>query len=105
MAITVKVSTQQLEAAAGKFDTVRGECIAKVREMMNIADNLKGSWKGEAANNFYNKLQQIAGDLNDMDRIINEHVLDLRAIEKVFETTENEVGVRNASLNADVLSY
>lgn len=105
MAITLKVSTAQFEAAAQQFDAARDECVQMVRKMMNTCTGLKGSWKGEAANNYYNKLQQIQGDLEDMKRIIDEHSKDLRAMKKVFENAENEVAVNVAGLNTDVLNY
>ena len=105
MAITVKVSTAQLDAAASQFDASRDKCINMVRRMMNTCTGLKGSWKGEAANNYYNKLQQIQGDLEDMKRIIDEHSKDLRAIAKVYTQTEDTVGRQAASLNTDVLHY
>ena len=105
MAITLKVSTAQFEAAAQQFDAVRDECIKMVQKMMNTCTGLKGSWKGEAANNYYNKLQQIQGDLEDMKRIIDEHSKDLRAMKRVFEKAENDVAVNVAGLNTDVLNY
>ena len=105
MAVTVKVSTAQFEAAAAQFASIREDCIRKVRMMMNTCTGLKGSWKGEAANNYYNKLQQIQGDLEDMKRIIDEHVNDLRAMEKVFERAETDVAVKAAGLETDVLHY
>ena len=40
-----------------------------------------------------------------MKNIIDEHSKDLRAMKRVFETAENEVGVNMASLDTDVLSY
>ena len=105
MAVTVKVSTVQLDAAASKFDASRDKCLQLVRKMMNTCTDLKGKWKGEAANNYYNKLQQIQGDLEDMRRIIDEHAKDLRAASKVYTQAETEVGQRNAGLETDVLHY
>ena len=105
MAVTVKVSTAQFEAGARQFDTIRNECVQMVRRMMNTCTGLKGSWKGEAANNYYNKLQQIQGDLEDMKRIIDEHSKDLRAMKIVFEQAEDNVAVNVAGLNTDVLTY
>ncbi len=40
-----------------------------------------------------------------MKRIIDEHSKDLRAIEKVYKTAEENVGRQAAQLNPDVLSY
>jgi WXG100 family type VII secretion target len=105
MAITVKVSTAQLEAGARQFDASREKCIQLVRQMMNTCTGLKGKWKGEAANNYYNKLSQLQGDLEDMKRIIDEHAKDLRAIKHVFEQTEDRVATNVASLETDVLNY
>ncbi|MBR0283120.1 MAG: WXG100 family type VII secretion target [Oscillibacter sp.] len=105
MAITVKVSTAQLDAAASKFDTSRDKCVNLARQMMDAASRLRGSWKGEAANNYYNKLTQIHGDLEDMKRIIDEQAKDLRAMSKVYAKAENDVAVKSAGLDTDVLNF
>jgi WXG100 family type VII secretion target len=105
MAVTVKVSTAQFQAAATQFEAIREDCMRKVLRMMNTCTGLKGSWKGEAANNYYNKLQQIQGDIEDMKRIIDEHSKDLRAMKRVFDRAENDVAVKAASLDTDVLNY
>lgn len=105
MAITVKVSTAQMEQAARNFQSSRSACTNKVQEMMNIAGNLKGSWKGEAANNYYKKLSQISGDLKDLQKIIDEHINDLNAMDKVYVQAENDAARQATSLNSDVLHY
>lgn len=105
MAVTVKVSSAQLEAAAQRFDASRTKCEQIVQKMMRTCTGLQSKWKSPAATQYYNKLSQISGDLNDMKRIINEHVNDLREIKKIFETTEDNAAVKAASLETDVLSY
>ena len=105
MAVTVKVSTAQFEAAARQFDASREKCVNLVNQIVGSCDRLRGSWKGEAANNYYNKLQQLRDEINDIKRIIDEHAKDLRAMKKVFEQAEDTAGVQAASLNTDVLHY
>lgn len=105
MATTFKVSTDQLELASNAFDSSRNKCINLARRIMNIAGELKGSWQGDAATAFYNKLQGIQGDINDINKIINEHVQDLREIANVYKQTEDTVKAQSSGLQSDVLSY
>ena len=105
MAIKLKVSTAQLESAAGQFDTKRQECVALVRKITGLANTLQQTWKGEASKLYCSKLTELAKEIQDIEKIINEHVNDLRAAKKVFEQAEENVGVQANNLNADVLSY
>ena len=105
MAITLKVRTSEFESAARQFDASRDKCVQMVRKMMNTCTGLKGSWKGEAANNYYRKLQQLQSELEGMKRIIDEHSKDLRKMKIVFERAENDVAVKAASVSTDVLSH
>ena len=105
MAVTVKVSSAQFEAGARQFEQHRAKCKQLVQQMMNTCTGLQSKWQSPAATQYYNKLKQIQGDLNDMERIINEHVNDLREIKKIFEVTEDNAATKTASLETDVLHY
>lgn len=105
MAIQLKVSTAQLEAAAQQFDAKREECVQLVQRIVDLANTLQSRWKGEASRAYCHKLQELAGEIRDIQAIINEHVNDLRAAEKVYEDADKNVAVAANQLNADVLSY
>ena len=105
MAIQLKVSTAQLEAAAREFDTKRDECTRLVQKIVDLANTLQNRWKGEASNAYCRKLQELANEIRDIQKIINEHVNDLRAAEKVYEDADKNVAVAANQLNADVLNY
>ena len=102
MAVTVRVSSAQFETGARQFEQSRTKCERLVGQMMNTCTGLKSKWQSPAATQYYNKLQQIN---NDIQRIINEHVNDLREIKKIFETTEDNAATRTSGLNPDVLNY
>lgn len=101
----IHVSTQELEGAATRYDASRDKCIQIVRQIMNGATRLSGSWHGEAATNYYNKLSQIQGDLETLKRIIDEQAKDLRAIAKVYEKAETEAGAKATAIDAATLSF
>lgn len=105
MSMKYSVSTEQLLAAASQFEASRTKCINLVRKMMNTCTGLKGSWQGEAAENYYKKLAGISGDLNDIQKIIEEHSKDLRAIEAEYKKAESNASQKVIALDNDVLSY
>lgn len=99
------VSTEQLLAAAHAFEGSRDKCLNLVRKMMNTSTGLKSSWQGEAAENYYHKLEGISSDLEDMKNIIEEHSKDLRAIEREYKNAESNASQKSIALDNDVLSY
>ena len=105
MAIQLKVSTAQLETAARQFDAKREECVRLVQKIVDLANTLQSRWKGEASNAYCRKLNELAGEIRDIQAIINEHVNDLRKAEKVYEDADKNVAVAANQLNADVLNY
>jgi len=103
--ITVHVRSQDLENGAKQFDQSRRNCENLVKKMMNTCTGLQNKWKSPAATKYYQKLQALSNDLEDIRRIINEHVNDLREIKKIYEKMDSDaVNVAN-SLTPDVLSY
>ena len=74
-------------------------------QMMNTCTGLKGSWQGEAASIYYNKLSQIAGDLRDVNNIIDEQRKDLQEISKEYKLAETTTSQAVAGLNTDVLHF
>jgi len=102
---TFKVSTDQLDIAVNTFDTYRNNCVNTAKKIMQVSTSLKGSWKGDAATGFYNKLQSIQGDINDVNNIINEHVKDLREISKEYKAAEQKAQAKNSGLQTDVIKF
>ena len=105
MSVKYSVSTEQLVYAASAFDASRDKCLNLVRKMMNTSSGLKSAWQGEAAENYYRKLEGISGDLEDMKNIIEEHSKDLRAIEAEYKKAESNAAQKVMPLDTDVLSY
>lgn len=105
MAYTFKVSTDDLDRAAAIFDGHRQKCVQLARQIINVGGNLKGSWKGDAATTFFNKLNDIQGDINDVNKIIDEHVQDLRKISQQYKTSESNVQSAVSGLQSDVINY
>lgn len=99
------VSTDELEIAANAFDASRNKCVNLAKRIVTAGGALKGSWQGDAATAFYNKLVGIQGDIQDINKIINEHVQDLRDIANVYKQTEDTIKGQTSGLQSDVLSY
>ena len=105
MAYTFKVSTDDLDRAAGVFDGHRQKCVQLARDIVNVGGTLKGSWKGDAADAFYKKLCDVQGDISDIQKIIDEHVKDLRAISQKYKTSESNTQSAVSGLSSDVINY
>lgn len=102
---TFKVSTDQLDIAVNTFDTCRNNCVNTAKKIMQVSSSLQGSWKGDAATTFYNKLRDIQGDINDVNNIINEHVKDLRDISKEYKKAEEAAQTQGRGLQTDVIKF
>ena len=103
--IRVKVDPVQLEQAAGQFENKCTECTNLVKQITNLVNTLRSNWRGRAADEYCKKLNELAKEIEDIKKIIMEHVNDLRAAKKVFDQVEDTTTVDAMNLNADVLSY
>ena len=102
---TFKVSTDDLERGAKAFDNSRNKCVQIARKIMAVGDELQGTWEGDDATTFFNKLKGIEGDINDISKIINEHVLDLRKAAQEFKAGMDTSKAKASGLQSDVISY
>jgi WXG100 family type VII secretion target len=102
---TFKVSTDDLDRAVGTFDTYRTNCVSTAKKIMQVSSSLQGSWRGDAATKFYQKLRDIQGDINDVNNIINEHVKDLKDISAKYKDAERKAESEASKLQTDVIKF
>jgi WXG100 family type VII secretion target len=102
---TFKVSTDDLDRAVNTFDNYRNNCVNTARKIMQVSSSLQGSWKGDAATDFFKKLQAIQGDITDVNNIINEHVKDLREISGEYKKAEQKAQAQSSGLQTDVIKF
>ena len=74
------------------ISTQFGECNNQVKnltnQMMNIATELGGSWSGEAAQVFYQKIKALEPDMQKLFNMIKEHADDLQTMAKAYQQAE-----------------
>lgn len=84
----ILVAPEQLEQTAdsfaGQMTAVRG--IAD--EMLSKISSLTASWEGSASSAYITKFNLLQTDMENIQRMINEHVNDLRAIAEGYHAAE-----------------
>ena len=74
------------------------------QQMTNTVNSLSRCvWTGEAANAYRNKFAALQDDINRMVKMIDEHVSDLNAMAKQYESAEQTSISLSASLSDNVI--
>ncbi len=100
---TLRVTPEQLEAAAGEFST-KGTTIGNLTsEMTQLVEGLASVWEGEAATAYTTKFRQLDDDIQKMLRMIQEHSNDLTEMARVYREAETANQDEIAGLAGDVI--
>ncbi|MBO5303959.1 MAG: WXG100 family type VII secretion target [Lachnospiraceae bacterium] len=100
-AAIIKVDTKKLTSTATAFQSTGNEIAKLTQQMTSTVKALTGNvWSGDAATAYVKKFDGLQDDIQKMSKMINEHVSDLQAIAKQYETSE-EANVAVANTLAD----
>lgn len=100
---TLRVTPEQLEAAASEF-SAKGSTVGNLTsEMTLLAESLNSVWEGEAATAYTNKFRQLDDDIQKMIRMIQEHADDLNEMARVYRDAENANTEEAEALAGDVI--
>ena len=100
---TLRVTPEQLEAAAGEFSTKATTVGNLTSQMTQLVDGLNSVWEGEAATAYTAKFRQLDDDIQKMIRMIQEHSNDLNEMAGVYTRTDAEIMDAIADLAGDVI--
>lgn len=101
---TLKVSTAKLTSTANSFNSTGNQIKNVTNQMTTLVNALSGTvWSGDAANAYKKKFGQLQDDINRMVKMVNEHVTDLNAMAKQYETAETANINLSNSLSGDVI--
>lgn len=103
-ATIIKVDTKKLTSTATSFQSTGNEIANLTKNMTNTVEALTGNiWSGDAAKAYVKKFNGLQNDIQKIAKMINEHVEDLTAIAKQYETSEEtNIAAANA-LSDDVI--
>ncbi|MCR5508498.1 MAG: WXG100 family type VII secretion target [Lachnospiraceae bacterium] len=100
----LKVTPEKLMAASEEFSTVGKTVRSLTQEMNNIVESLRSVWMGEAATGYGTRFAQLADDIEKINRMIQEHVTDLNAMAREYQTAEDMNVEQSAALKTDIIS-
>lgn len=100
---TLRVTPEQLEAAASEFSS-KGSTVGNLTaQMTQLVEGLSSVWEGEAATAYTTKFRQLDDDIQKMIRMIQEHSDDLNEMARVYRGAETENTEEAESLAGDVI--
>ena len=100
----LKVDPQKLIGTADEFNTTGGQVKSLTDQMITIIDSLKSIWEGEASTTYNTKFHALQEDMDQMYRMIQEHVKDLNEMAQQYITAENANIDTGSSLVDNVIS-
>lgn len=100
---TLRVTPEQLEAAAGEFSE-KGTTVGNLTsQMTQLVEGLTSVWEGEAATAYTTKFRQLDDDIQKMIRMVQEHSKDLNEMARVYREAESVSQEEIAGLAGDVI--
>lgn len=101
---TINVTPEKLESTAKDFNSKANEVQKLTNNMLTLIQSTNATWKGNAATKYKNQFEALKKDMNQMYKMIQEHVSDLNAIAKNYEAAEAENENAARALETDVIS-
>ena len=98
---TLKVTPEKLISAAGEFSNCSSVVSGLTRQMVSMVDGLRSVWTGEAANAYNQKFHQLDDDIQRLNKMIQEHVNDLKEMASAYQTAEQQSQDALSSLPTD----
>lgn len=99
----LRVTPEQLEAAATEF-SAKGTTVGNLTsQMTQMVEGLASGWEGEAATAYITKFRQLDDDIQKMIRMIQEHSNDLNEMARVYRDAETANTDEIAGLAGDVI--
>lgn len=101
---TLRVTPEKLISTAAEFGSSGQTVSSLTQQMMSIVTGLSSVWQGDAATDYISRFSQLQGDIDQMNRMIQEHVTDLNEMARVFQEAEAANQETAAGLATDVIS-
>jgi len=99
----LRVTPEKLTAEAQNFASSSTAVRNNTTEMLNIVKELQGSWAGEAATAYYNKLNGLNDNMEKIHKMINEHSKDLTEMAQGYSAAEKANAQTASSLKENIV--
>ncbi len=103
MAFTLKVSPDELKAAANKINSEIADLKAGWGQLAQTVLHAKGYWSGEAGYAHQKQFQQYGQDVERIIARLRKHPDDLMAMAGLYEATETEAAEKTQELTGNVI--
>ncbi|MBR4724235.1 MAG: WXG100 family type VII secretion target [Lachnospiraceae bacterium] len=87
----IKVDTKQLKTYANEIKTGYKNMTAFLAQSQQEVKNLKSTWTGTAANEFYARYEAIRSKCDEVMNIVNTYSIALSESADVYSTNEQKV--------------
>ena len=104
MANYLKVSPDKLNSTAGQLESQGSTMKSYTDQMVNLVNQISGDvWSGDAATRYKAQFSGLQDDIARINKMIQEHVTDLREMARNYDSGEKENENIAASLSSDVI--
>ena len=101
--VTFKVEISTLLNKAEEFDSTRQTIMQLIEEMKSKVQSMWAVWTGNAAEAYKNKFAQLEDDIEYLNRVIMEHVQDLKDIAAEYTQAGTSVESLIEQLPIDII--
>jgi len=98
MEANLRVTPEKLKNKSQEFNACDRQVQTLTQQMLDIVGQLSGTWAGEAATAYYNKLKGMSNDMQKLHRMIQEHTTDLNDIANTYQQGEQKAVQTAAAL-------
>ena len=98
MNANLRVTPEKLKSKSQQFGACDRTVQNLTQQMLDIVNQLSGSWQGEGATGYYNKLKSLNADMQKLHRMIQEHTTDLNDIATTYQQGEQKAVQTAAAL-------
>ncbi len=95
------VTPEKLISTSSQFSSANSKVSRLTQQMMHIANDLRSTWGGDAANTFYRQLNALQDDTSRINKKIGEHAEDLRTMAQEYQKAEQAAQQRASALPTD----
>ncbi len=87
----IKVDTKQLKTYSNEIKTSYKNMVAYLAQSQQAVKNLKSTWTGAAANEFYARYEAIRAKCDEVMNVVNTYSLTLSESADVYTANEQKV--------------
>lgn len=100
---TIRVTPEKLIGTSQEFETTKSKVVELTNKMLDLVNGMNSIWQGDAATAYTTKFSKLSEDMNQIGRMIEEHVKDLQDIAKRYQDAE-KVNIENTNaLASDII--